>query len=280
MVSMRRKSADPGLPVPTRAVSRSETGGPGAVLGRMRALVPPVHLMSAWRVQARQADVLRAAGAIPVTIDTREEVTEIAQVTRALAIHTGAIDAKALDAMLWAAESARELNHPWVLDPADVGATSFRRQPTAALLTRRPTAIIGGPGDILAAAHIGADPRSDDVRVAAAHLAQRTGAVVAVTGAEDFVTDGMSGLVVGGGHLLMTRIDGAGAAVAALAASFLAAERDALAATVASLAFVNAAAREAASAALGPGSFAAAFLDALCLIGADAVDEAARIGPA
>ncbi|MEM9781098.1 MAG: hydroxyethylthiazole kinase [Pseudomonadota bacterium] len=280
MAHARRGGAEAMLPVPGRSLSRARAEGPGMVLARMRDMVPSIHLIGAHRVLPRQADMLRAAGALPVTIDTRDEVTEIAQQTHALAVHTGAIDDKALDAMLWAAETARELNHPWVLDPAEVGMTGYRRQPAGALLTRRPSAIVAGPADIYAAAHIGAETQHEDVRAAAMDLARRTGAVVAVTGAEDFVTDGDVALTVAGGHMLLTRVDGAGAALAALVAAFLAAERDALAGTVAALAFYAAAAREAASAAQGPGSFIAALQDALFLIGPEAVDAGPRIGPA
>ncbi|MEM6487212.1 MAG: hydroxyethylthiazole kinase [Pseudomonadota bacterium] len=265
-------------------------GGPvsaGDHLAAMRQATPRIHLVTAPGAVAFQANALLAAGGIPVTVDTREEVTEIAEATAALVIDTAAINGQVLDAMLWAAEGARGAGHPWVLDPGGAGATGHRRQPVAALLARRPTAVLGGAAEILALASIGVpEGRSaalvgaEVAEAAAADLARRLGSVVAVTGEIDFVTDGVDAVLVPGGHALMGRVHAMGAGLSAVAAAFLATGARPFPAVASALAFHGVAGREAASAALGPGSFAAAFLDALALIGPDKLDSEARLMPA
>ena len=99
---------------------------------------------------------------------------------------------------------------------------------------------------------------------------QRTGGVVAVSGEVDLVTDGRRTVRVGGGSALLTRTTGAGCALGALVAAYVAATGDALTGTVAAHAHVAVAAERAAGVAGGPGTFAPAWLDAL-----DAVDGAA-----
>jgi hydroxyethylthiazole kinase len=109
---------------------------------------------------------------------------------------------------------------------------------------------------------------ADDAAKAAAELARRTGGVVAVSGAVDLVTDGSRTVRVGGGSVLLTRTTGAGCALGALVAAYVAVTDDPLTGAVAAHAHVALAAERAAVTTAGPGTFAAAWLDAL-----DAVDE-------
>ncbi|MEO0764360.1 MAG: hydroxyethylthiazole kinase, partial [Pseudomonadota bacterium] len=96
-------------------------------------------------------------------------------------------------------------------------------------------------------------------------------------GEADYLSDGTTRLEIAGGHALMARVEGIGAGLAALAAACLTVEPDPLAGTAAALAFHAAAGRAAADSAQGPGSFQAAYLDALSLIGAEAVEREARV---
>lgn len=62
---------------------------------------------------------------------------------------------------------------------------------------------------------------SDVAQSAAEQLARSTGAVVAVTGETDFITDGNSTWATPWGHPIMTRVVGTGCALSALVAAFL-----------------------------------------------------------
>lgn len=66
-------------------------------------------------------------------------------------------------------------------------------------------------------------------------LAQQTGAVVAVSGPVDYITDGASAFRVGNGHLLMPRVTALGCALNGVIAAFLVGQ-PALPASVAAMA--------------------------------------------
>jgi hydroxyethylthiazole kinase len=143
------------------------------------------------------------------------------------------------------------------------------------LVTLRPTVVRGNASEVMALAGAGSGGRgvdstadADDAANAAAELARRIGGVVAVSGEVDLLTDGRRTVRVGGGSVLLTRTTGAGCALGALVAAYLAATDDPLAGAVAAHAHVALAAERAAVRAAGPGTFAAAWLDGL-----DAVDE-------
>jgi hydroxyethylthiazole kinase len=116
----------------------------------------------------------------------------------------------------------------------------------------------------------GVDSTADsaDALPRARELAARSGAVVAVSGVVDYITDGETTLAVPGGHVLMTKVTGVGCALGALMAAFLAVSTSPLEAAASASAVLAAAAERAARNARGPGSFAVALLDQLWLLGA------------
>ena len=118
---------------------------------------------------------------------------------------------------------------------------------------------------------------TDDVEGAvdvARGLASGTGAVVAVSGPVDLVTDGDRVARVANGDPLLTRVTGGGCALGALLAAFAAVDEDRFATTVAGVTVYTVAAEVAAARSSGPGSFAVTFLDALASV--DRGDVAAR----
>jgi hydroxyethylthiazole kinase len=101
---------------------------------------------------------------------------------------------------------------------------------------------------------------------AAKQLARTTGAVVAVTGETDFITDGTKTWATPWGHPLMTRVVGTGCALSALVAAFTAQAPNRLDAVAAACAVAGLCGDRAVAASRGPGSFKSAFLDALYLL--------------
>ncbi|MEM6677379.1 MAG: hydroxyethylthiazole kinase [Pseudomonadota bacterium] len=264
-------------------------------MAAVRAACPLVHNITNFVAMNVQANVLLAAGASPAMVHAREEVAEFAAIASALTINIGTLEPDWLDAMLWAAEGARDAGRPWVLDPVAVGATSYRRQAGGVLLARRPTAIRANASEIIALAGIGRRSEDDGAgkgrgadaidSVAAAEdagreLARRSGAVVAITGETDFVTDGSRAVLVHGGHPIMPRITVMGCSLTGLTGAFVAAVADPFDAVVSACALFAAAGEEAGRSATGPGSFQPLFLDALYTMSPDSLDAAARITPA
>lgn len=94
-------------------------------------------------------------------------------------------------------------------------------------------------------------------------LASQTGAVVAVSGEVDHITDGERMLAVPGGDLLMTRVVGTGCALSAVVAASCALPGDRLTNVASACCIMAQAGSQAVAASQGPGSFVPAFLDAL-----------------
>jgi hydroxyethylthiazole kinase len=255
----------------------------GHYLLQMRATKPLVHNITNFVAMNIMANVQLAAGASPAMVHAREEVAEFAALAQALTVNIGTLDPAWAEAMEMAAGVITAAGRPWVLDPVGAGATELRREVSARLLALRPTVIRGNASEILALAGTlgtgrGADATDSVVAAeqASRALAQQTGAVVAVSGPVDYITDGASAVRVGNGHVLMPRVTALGCALNGVIAAFLVGQ-PALAATVAAMAYYGLAGEWAARNAAGPGTFQAAFLDALYQMTPADLTQGARV---
>lgn len=235
----------------------------------MRRNAPLVQNITNFVAMNFMANALLAAGASPAMVHARAEAAEFAGLAQSLSVNIGTPDPEWGLAMEDAAQVMAAAGKPWVLDPVAVGATAFRRELAARLIALRPTVIRGNASEILALAGDAATGRGVDAAdsVATAESAARcsahaTGAVVAVTGAIDFVTDGSREARISNGHALMPRVTAMGCALTGMVAAFCVGQ-DAFAATVAALAYFGVAGEIAGETAAGPGSFQVSFLDAL-----------------
>ncbi|MGY2001478.1 hydroxyethylthiazole kinase [Blastococcus sp. SYSU DS1024] len=240
----------------------------------LRENAPLVHCLTNTVVQTLTANALLAVGAAPAMVDAPQEAGDFAAVASAVLVNVGTVHARTAEAMRLAAASARAAGTPWVLDPVAVGGLAYRTALAAELLEHSPSVVRGNASEVMALAGAGAGGRgvdstagADDAASAAAGLAGRTGGVVAVSGEVDLITDGTRTVRVGGGSPLLTRTTGAGCALGALVAAYVAATGDPLTGAVAAHAHVALAAERAAATAAGPGTFAPAWLDALDAVG-------------
>ncbi|WBT59777.1 hydroxyethylthiazole kinase [Kosakonia oryzendophytica] len=239
-------------------------------LQQFRRRSPLVHCMTNDVVQTFTANVLLALGASPAMVIEPEEAQQFSAIADALLINVGTLTRERADAMRAAIDSARAAGTPWTLDPVAVGALTFRTQFCQQLLTLQPAAIRGNASEILALAGMSAGGRGVDTTdtastalPAAQMLARQTGAIVAVTGEVDYITDGERTLMVTGGDALMTRVVGTGCALSAVVAASCALEGNRLVNVAAACAFMARAGSLAVTKSTGPGSFVAEFLDAL-----------------
>lgn len=256
-----------------------------AVLQRLRERSPLVHSITNYVSMDVTANVLLAIGAAPAMVHAAEEVEEFVAIADALVVNIGTLSPPWVDAMHLAAEKAVALGKPWVLDPVGAGATKYRTDTARDLAARKPTVIRGNASEILALegaaqATRGVDSAhaSSDALASARSLARQLGCVVAVTGAVDFVTDGKRTLSISNGVVMMTRVTALGCSATALVAAFAAVHDDPLMATVAALGVLGVAGEIAARDWPGPGTFRAKLLDALYVIGSDAL-SALRVAP-
>ena len=238
---------------------------------------PLIHCMTNDVVQTFTANVLLALGASPAMVIDAQEAAQFSAMADALLINVGTLTHRRSEAMLAAVHAASTAGRGWTLDPVAVGGLDFRTAFCHQLLRLKPAAIRGNASEIMALAKQAVSGRGVDSQhasTAALHaaqaLAQESGAVVAVTGEVDFVTDGSRTLSVSGGSALMTRVVGTGCALSAAVAGFATLPGDRLVHVASACRVVSLAGERAAAQARGPGSFIPAFLDALYLLDPEA----------
>ncbi len=250
-----------------------DIAGAAAALADLHEQRPLVHNIINYVAMNIAANVLLALGVSPAMVHAREEVEDFVAISSALAINIGTLSPPWVEAMRLAAARAVALGKPWVLDPVGCGATPYRTNVSAELATMQPAIIRGNASEIMSLAGaagaggkgVDSTAGSDAALDAAQALARRTGAVVAVTGAIDYATDGDTVVAIEGGHALMPLSTALGCALTATVAAF-AAVRPPLAAAAFGQAVYGAAGAEAASRCRGPGHLPAELCDALYLM--------------
>ena len=255
----------------------------GQYLSTMRANAPLVQNITNYVSMNVMANTLLAAGASPAMVHAEEEAAEFASFTGALTINIGTLSTPWITSMLAAAEAANKAGTPWVLDPVAAGATSFRRETAAALLKLKPSIIRGNASEIMALSGMAATGKGvdaadsvDSAQDAARSLAQSMGGIVAVTGEEDFITNGEKAFTVANGHAIMPLVTALGCSLTGVVGAFVVGQ-DHLEATTAALAFYGLAGEKAAATSSGPGSFAVNFLDALHTMTPEDLSSGARV---
>ena len=180
------------------------------------------------------ANIILAAGGTPTMAHIREEAAEAVRAASALVVNLGATEY--IDSMVLAGKEANRLGIPVVFDPVACGATEFRRNAGRRLLDEvRFQVIRGNVSEIRALSEgqcsrgCGVDASADDavtgeslplVVYTARSLAASTGAVVAVSGAEDVISDGSRTVIVANGCATMARITGSGCMLSSLCGVF------------------------------------------------------------
>ncbi|WP_420565887.1 hydroxyethylthiazole kinase [Thalassobaculum sp.] len=255
----------------------------GMHLKTLRDTAPLVQNITNFVAMNVVANAQLAVGASPAMVHAIEEAAEFAGIAGGLTVNIGTADAGWEASMVAAAQAASAAGKPWVLDPVAVGATGFRNRLAARLLALNPTVLRGNASEILALSGEVASGKGVDAgdpvaaaEDAARYLAQRTGGVVAVSGAVDFVTNGDRAMRIAGGSPLMGRVTAMGCALTGVVGAFLVGQ-DPFAATVAAHACFGRAGEIAADRADGPGSFGPALMDALSEMTPEQLDAEARI---
>ena len=206
------------------------------ILRTVRARSPLIQCITNFVTVNDCANILLAAGASPTMAQDIREVEEAVTVANGLVCNMGAIDL--VESMILAGKRANELGIPVVLDPVAAGGTSLRRELSKKLLSEvRFATIRGNASEIRALA--GQASLGSGVDVAAwdtitpenlsqsveliRSLAKRTGAVIAVSGAMDVVSDGTQTILLHNGCATMARITGSGCMLTTLIGAFCAA---------------------------------------------------------
>lgn len=253
-----------------------------ALLSAVRERAPLVQCITNLVSMDIAANALTAAGASPAMLHCLREVPDFTPRCDAVYINVGTLSEDWLPSMRAAASAGR----PWVLDPVAAAASGFRMEACLELLALRPAVVRGNASEILALAarsdssFKGVDSSHDsgEALQAAKALAQSSGAVVAVSGAVDFITDGEQVISASNGVAMMQKITATGCAVTALIAAFVGADpSDALAAAACALAIFGLAGEIGMEPAKGPASLRMHLIDALYALDEQTVTSGVKI---
>ena len=258
----------------------------GADLAALRERKPLVHQITNYVVMNETANATLALGALPVMAHAREEVEEMATLAGALVLNIGTLSPPWVEAMVAAGRAANGAGIPIVLDPVGAGATTYRTETARRLLSELELAVVRGnaaevatlagrEAEIRGVESIGVDGSGAELARAAA---RELGAVAAVTGAVDHVSNGERTIAIANGHSLLGSITGSGCMATAVTGCFLAVRpEEPLEAAAEALAAFGIAGEDAAREAKGPGSFHVALYDALHELDPGTIDALARV---
>jgi hydroxyethylthiazole kinase len=240
-------------------------------LRKVREAKPLVHNITNFVVMNFTANILLAAGASPVMAHAENEVEEMVSFAKALVLNIGTLSDDWVAAMIKAGKKATALGIPIILDPVGAGATMLRTKAAQRILSETRVSVVrGNASEIIALAggnaHSKGVDAADSVEAAseqAMRLARQLAVPVAITGPQDFITDGERVVRVANGHPLMSAVTGTGCGATALIGAFAAMDAAPVSAAATALAYYGLAGERAAKDAAGPGSFMVRFLDAL-----------------
>ncbi|HKK01964.1 MAG TPA: hydroxyethylthiazole kinase, partial [Desulfuromonadales bacterium] len=216
------------------------------------------------------------------------EVEEMAGIAGALVLNIGTLQEDWVESMICAAKAANRKGIPVILDPVGAGATTLRTAAVRKILDEVRISILrGNASEVLSLVSEAVRTRGVDSSVdltaslleSAKRLAGDRDCIVAISGAEDLVTDGHRSFRVSNGHPLMTRVTGLGCGLSAVVGAFASvADGELLEAAAAAFGFYGLCGELAFRESQRPGSFFVAFVDALYAAGAgQQVEELLRI---
>ncbi|NLL94585.1 MAG: hydroxyethylthiazole kinase [Thermoplasmatales archaeon] len=254
-----------------------------AMMARVRERNPLVHQITNYVTVNLCANATICAGASPIMTDAPEDALDIARVSSALVLNIGTLNPGIIESMIKAGKVANGAGVPVVLDPVGAGATPYRTECSEKIIREVKVSVIkGNGGEIGTLAGMGGEMKGVDSESggnveAVRKLAKRTGAVVSMSGPTDYVSDGKTTYSIEGGHVWLSRVSGSGCALAAVTGAYVAANGVSAASAANACALFSVAAEIAAAESNGPGTFPAAFLDALHGMDGETLDEKARV---
>jgi len=211
------------------------------MLENVRRQCPLIHNITNYVTVNDCANIVIACGAAPIMADDEDEAADIAALCAGLNINIGTLNSRTVASMLVAGKRANELNHPVVLDPVGAGASKLRTETAMKLLEEVKFSVIRGNISEIKTLASGSgttkgvdadvadkvtEENLDDVIAFAKAFAEKTGAVIAITGAIDIVADNKKAYCIRNGHSMMSSITGTGCQLSAMTAAFVTANSD------------------------------------------------------
>lgn len=265
------------------------------MLENVRRNCPLIHNITNYVTVNDCANIVIACGASPIMADDKDEVAEITAICAGLNINIGTLNSRTIASMRIAGRRANELYHPVVLDPVGAGASKLRTDTAIQLLEEvKFTVIRGNISEIKALASgsgttkgVDADAADkvtennlDEMIAFAKAFAEKTGAVIAITGAIDIVADSKTAYCIRNGHPMMSSITGTGCQLSAMTTAFVTANPDhpleAAAAAVSAMGYAGEVAHARLSPMDGSSTYRNYIIDAIYNMTPDMLEKGAR----
>mgnify|MGYP002231230669 CR=1 FL=1 len=208
----------------------------------MRNTVPLVHNITNYVTVNDVANILLACGGSPIMSDEPEDVEDITSICGGLNINIGTLNQRSIEGHVpRGRKKANALGHVVLLDPVGAGASALRTNTAVELMEKiKFTVIRGNISEIKTLALGSGTTKGVDADVADAvtdanldsavkfvkDFAAKSGAIVAVTGAIDLVSDGTACYVIRNGRPEMGKITGTGCQLSGMMTAFVVANPD------------------------------------------------------
>lgn len=255
-----------------------------AVVERVRAENPMAPSITNTVTQDFVANAQLAVGGSAAMIYLPDEGETMAQISPAVYLNVGTLQPFYAETIPRTLRALKKFSTPYVLDPVAIGIGALRTELLSQMKNFPPAVIRGNASEIIALAKLwgltdsaagktrGVDS-TDSVsaaKLSAIALAKFTGGAVAVSGAEDLVTDGKVIAYSAGGSPMLSKVTGGGCALGGVMAIYAAVAQP-LVAALTGTAIFNCAASTAEKSADAPATFKVKFLDELYKVSAEKV---------
>lgn len=265
-------------------------------LDNVRTAHPLVHNITNYVTVNDVANVLLACGGSPIMSDDINDVEDITSICGGLNINIGTLNGNTIPSMIAAGKKANKLGHPVLLDPVGAGASRLRTETSLALLKEVKFDVIRGNMSEIKCLALGSgnthgvdaaegdavtDENMDDVIAFIREFSAATGAVIAMTGAIDIVSDDKKTYIIRNGNAMMSTITGTGCQLSGLTTAYIVANPDdkltAAAAAVTSMGLCGEIAYGRLSEMDGNSSYRNYIIDAIFNLTGEALDAGAKV---
>lgn len=211
------------------------------VFENVREKAPLIHNITNYVTVNDVANVLLACGGSPIMADDLGEVAEVTALCGGLNINIGTLNQSTIPAMILAGQKSNQLDHPVLLDPVGAGASKLRTETAIKIMNEvKLTAIRGNISEIKTLANGSGSTKGVDADVADAlteenlkiainfikSFSEKTGCIIAVTGAIDIVADKDKAYIIRNGRAEMGKVTGTGCQLSSLVTAFIVANPD------------------------------------------------------
>lgn len=237
---------------------------------KIRQEKPLILCLTNYVTMDLMANSLLAIGAAPIMTEEEKELEELVLISKVVNINIGTINDALKQRLKTACKLSIKYNKPIILDPVGAGASKIRTQ-LAINLAQYAEIIRGNASEILAlnsssyksSGGVESTSAVSDAKFAAFDLARVTNKVYAITGKDDYITNGSEAKTFSFGNQMMQSVTGMGCSLNAIIAAFRAVVNDPFLATAEAILFYTLCGSVAAENSSGPGSYRVNFLDQL-----------------